>query len=395
MKVLYFECAMGAAGDMLMSALTELHPDSEGFIKRLNNAGIPSVTVKTEEVIKCGIKGTGVRVLVGGHEEEDVCRRGHEHHCHRGMKEISDIIEGLNVCESVKEDIRAVYKLIADAESRVHGVDVERIHFHEVGAMDAVADITGVCMLINEIKPDKIYCSPIHTGFGQIECAHGILPVPAPAAEYILRGIPTSRGSVEGELCTPTGAALLRYFTDEFKTDISMRTVKTGCGMGKRRFYSESGKEILSAVRASIGETEDMTDTVAVLECEIDDMTGEQAGFAAERLMSEGALEVYTSPVQMKKNRPAILLTVICREEDREKTARLIFAYTTTIGIRYFSAGRYILDRSETKVKTKYGEVRVKKSRGYGVTREKAEYEDLREIALRENISPLDIKLGY
>lgn len=398
MRVLYFECNMGAAGDMLTAALLELHPDPDGFIERLNRIGIPNVVIKTEKVTRCGIKGNGVHVLVDGHEEgHDHHHHDHDHHHHHhtGMKEIDEIIKNLDIPQKVKEDVRAVYGLIAKAESDAHGVSVEQIHFHEVGAMDAIADITGVCMLINELNPDKICSSTVNTGFGQVECAHGILPVPAPATEYILRGVPVKRGNIEGELCTPTGAALLKHFTDEFTDENKMRAEKTGYGMGKRRFYNSEGKEVLSAVRATIGDTEDMTDRIVMLSCNIDDMTGEQTGFAVERLMDGGALDVYTSPVYMKKNRPGILLTVLCRAEDRQRIAGLVFKYTTTIGIREFSAGRYILNRREERVNTRYGEVRVKLSEGYGVKRAKAEYEDLREIAVRENIPLFDIKLDY
>ncbi len=383
---------MGAAGDMLTAALLELHPDPDGFIERLNNIGIPNVIIKTEKVTKCGIKGGGAHVLVGGHEEGARGAYRHDRH-HTGMKEINEIIKNLDIPEKVKEDIRAVYSLIAEAESAAHGTDVSQIHFHEVGTMDAIADITGVCMLINELNPDKIRSSTVNTGFGQVECAHGILPVPAPATEYILRGVPTKRGNIEGELCTPTGAALLKHFTDEFTDENKIRAVKTGYGMGKRRFYNSEGKEVLSAVRAIIGDAEDMTDRIVMLSCNIDDMTGEQIGFAAERLMDGGALDVYTSPVYMKKNRPGILLTVLCRAENRKRIAELVFKHTTTIGIREFSSGRYVLNRGEERVNTRYGEVRVKRSEGYGVKRTKAEYEDLREIALRENISLFDIKL--
>lgn len=396
MKVLYFECNMGAAGDMLTAALLELHPDPDGFIERLNNIGIPNVTIKTETVTKCGIKGRGMRVFVGEHEEgRDDHEHHHHHHHHTGMKEITEIIKNLDIPEKVKEDVRAVYTLIAEAESDAHGTDVSQIHFHEVGTMDAIADITGVCMLINELNPDKICSSTVNTGFGQVECAHGILPVPAPATEYILRTVPTKRGNVEGELCTPTGAALLKYFTDTFTDENKLRVEKTGYGMGKRCFHNSEGKEVLSAVRAMIGNTEDMADRIAMLSCNVDDMTGEQMGFAAEKLTDGGALDVYTSPVYMKKNRPGILLMVLCREEDRRRIAELMFKYTTTIGIREFLAGRYILSRSEERVNTQYGDVRVKRSEGYGVKKTKAEYEDLKEIALRENIPLSGIKLDY
>lgn len=447
MRTLYFECNMGAAGDMLMSALLEICPDPDGFIERLNNIGIPDVKVVRRNVLKCGIQGTGVDVLIGGVEEDEhmyelshehdhnrnhdhnndhehnrdhshIHERDHEHehgnehghghehdhdhehghghehggHSHTGMDEIRGVINGLGISDKIKADVLAVYNLIAEAESRAHGRSVEQIHFHEVGAMDAVADITGVCMLIDELKPDRIVTSKIHVGFGRVRCAHGLLPVPAPATAYILRGVPTYGGAVEGELCTPTGAALLKYFTDEFADLGSMSVSKIGYGMGKRSFYTEGGVEILSAVRVMLGESEDKTDNVIMLFCNIDDMTGERAGFAVERILAGGALDAYTAPIYMKKGRPGILLTVICDERTKDDMVRLIFKHTTTLGIRELRVGRYVLSRSEEIVKTEYGDVRVKKSSGYGVTKLKAEDDDLKRLAVENDLAITDIE---
>lgn len=439
MRTLYFECNMGAAGDMLMSALLEICPDPDGFIERLNNIGIPDVKVVKRNVLKCGIQGTGVDVLIGGveedehmyelahkhsrdhdhnhsydhshehsherdHEHEHGNEHGHDHdhehghghehggHSHTGMDEIRGVINGLGISDKIKADVIAVYNLIAEAESRAHGRSVEQIHFHEVGAMDAVADITGVCMLIDELKPDRIVTSKIHVGFGRVRCAHGLLPVPAPATAYILRGVPTYGGAVEGELCTPTGAALLKYFTDEFADLGAMSVSKIGYGMGKRSFYTEGGVEILSAVRVMLGESEDKTDNVIMLSCNIDDMTGERAGFAVERILAGGALDAYTAPIYMKKGRPGILLTVICDERTKDDMVRLIFKHTTTLGIRELRVGRYVLSRSEEIVKTEYGDVRVKKSFGYGVTKLKAEDDDLKRLAVENDLAITDIE---
>lgn len=408
MRKLYLECTMGAAGDMLMAALLELHPDKDGFIKRLNDVGIPGVEIKYETVTKCGIQGTDIRVMINGHEENDHIpdhdhdhHNGHHHHGengnihghhHTGMKEIREIIGGLNVSDKVKSDVLAVYNSIAEAESHAHGKSVEQIHFHEIGTMDAVADIVGVSMLIDELNADRIYTSHINVGYGQVKCAHGILPVPAPATAHILQGIPSYSGDVKGELCTPTGAALLKYFTDEFVSGYSMVCNKIGYGMGKRRFYDDEGDEILSSVRAMIGDEESGTDEIIMLSCNIDDMTGEHIGFAAERLFEGGACDVYTTPVYMKKNRPGVLLTVLCHNADKDKIVKLIFRHTTTLGIREMTSKRYMLERQEETAHTEYGDVRVKKSSGFGVVKSKVEYEDLREIALKNNIAIGDIE---
>lgn len=415
MKTLYLECGMGAAGDMLMSALLGLKDNPEDFIVRLNNIGIPNVKIEAENVTKCGIAGTHVRVFIDGAEEghhhkhyhghhhehhhgcvhetgDDEAR--HEHHCHTGMDDIQSIINSLTVSDKVKTDALNVYGLIAEAESFAHGRPVTEIHFHEVGMMDAVADIVGVCMLIEELSPDRIIASRVNVGSGHIKCAHGILPVPAPATVYILRSVPTCGGEIDGELCTPTGAALLKYFADEFSDKYSLNVSKIGYGMGSRSFYDKDSNEILSCVRAMMGES-GLRDEIIILSCNIDDMTGEQTGFALERILEGGALDAFTSPVYMKKNRPGVLLTVICTPEDNERMAALIFKYTTTIGIREMLAGRYVLSRCEEEAKTEYGNVRIKRSNGYGVTRVKAEYEDIRRLAIENDIAIGDVELKY
>jgi uncharacterized protein (DUF111 family) len=314
MKTMYIECNMGAAGDMLMAALLELLPESDSFINRMNQLGIPGVTVSKETSVKCGITGTHIRVMVRGEEEESLDismghghhhdhshhhghshgdKHAHEHthddhdhhhkdmhdhehahddhghhhahddhghhhahnhhhthdHGHVGMAEIEDIVNDLPLSDKVKGDVLAVYGLIAEAESKAHGKPVETVHFHEVGMMDAVADIVGVCLLMEELAPQRVIVSPIHVGSGQVKCAHGILPVPAPATAYLLKGVPTYGGRIEGELCTPTGAALLKHFADEFGDRPVMATESIGYGMGKKDFPAAN------CVRIFLGET--------------------------------------------------------------------------------------------------------------------------------------------
>ncbi|MCC8169107.1 MAG: LarC family nickel insertion protein [Oscillospiraceae bacterium] len=248
MKTLYIECNMGAAGDMLMSALSELLPNRDEFIERLNKLNIPTVRFEKKKVSKCGICRTHIDVLVDEEQEDE---HMHKNHHHSGIADITEIISHLNVPEKVQADILSVYRLIAEAESYVHGCEVKNIHFHEVGTLDAVADITGVCMLINELVPDKIMASPVHVGSGTVKCAHGILPVPAPSTEYILRGVPVYGGEIKGELCTPTGAALLKHFVSNFGAMPVMKIEKTGYGMGTKDFGTAD------CVRVMYGETDD------------------------------------------------------------------------------------------------------------------------------------------
>ncbi len=389
MNTLYIECNMGAAGDMLLSALTELMPEPEEFIKKLNSARIPGVVYTMNKVSKCGITGTRIEVSVNGTvEDEHMHEHLHDkHHHHSGMYDIERIIDALNVSDRVKDDSMAVYKLIAEAESHAHGRPVGEIHFHEVGTMDAVADITGVCMALEALAPDRVLASPVHVGSGSVRCAHGILPVPAPATAYILRDVPIYGGSVNGELCTPTGAALLKYFAAGFGDMPVMRVKNTGYGMGHKDF------DAANCVRVMLGETEDGRDRVAELRCNIDDMTGEAIGFVSGLLLEKGALDVYTAPIGMKKNRPGILLTCMCREADRAKMIGLIFKHTTTIGVREYICGRYVLDRTIRTARSNYGELRVKESKGWGVTKIKPEYDELERIAIEHDISLSDIEI--
>lgn len=391
MKTLYFECNMGAAGDMIMSALLELHPQPDSFMEKLNGLGIPNVTFKKTTSVKCGISGTHVEVSVGGVVEDEHIHEhehGHHHHSHSSMHEIEHIIGHLDIPENVRNDAIGVYKLIAEAESHAHGCEISEIHFHEVGTMDAVADVVGTCLLINELNADRIIASPINVGSGQVRCAHGILPVPAPATAHILGGVPIYSNDIRGELCTPTGAAILKYFAEDFIPMPTMPVSKIGYGMGSKDF------EAANCVRVMLGETQDKSDTVSELCCNLDDMTGEAIGFAVSRLFDAGALDVFTTPIGMKKNRPGILLTCICRENQRDEMLGLIFKHTTTIGVREYITNRYTLERTMETTHTQFGDVRVKRSSGWGVSRTKAEYDDMEKIARENNISISDIELN-
>ena len=435
MKTLYLECNMGAAGDMLTAALLEFHPDPQGFVERMNRLGLPGVVFAAQPAVKCGITGTQVSVTVGGEEEEShdvplhthvhetaqdeahpghahdhvhghdhehthehthdhehshghehTHEHGHGHHHHAGMGDIRHILSHLDIPQPVRQDAEAVYQLIAQAESHAHGRPVEEIHFHEVGTLDAVTDVVAVCWLLHDLAPERIVASPVHVGCGQVRCAHGILPVPAPATAYILQGVPTYGGSVQGELCTPTGAALLKHFVQRFGPSPVMRVEKTGYGMGKKDF------EAANCVRAMLGQTQEESAAIAQLACNLDDMTPEALGFAQERLWEAGALDVTTAPIGMKKNRPGVQLTCLCRLEDREKLVSVLFAHTTTLGVRESLCTRYTLARSQRTVETEHGPVRVKEARGWGVTREKPEYEDVAKIAREQGLTLDQVK---
>ena len=379
MRTLYLDCGMGAAGDMLTAALLELLPDRDAFVEELNTLSIPGVSFSAEKCEKCGILGTHMAVTVYGEEESD-----HPHH-HGHLGDIRGIVSGLPIPTMVKLDILSVYEEIAQAESHVHGVPVEQIHFHEVGTMDAIADVTAVCLLLHRLAPDKIIVSPVHVGSGQVRCAHGILPVPAPATSYLLRGIPIYGGSIAGELCTPTGAALIKHFATEFGEMPVMTVSAIGYGMGKKEFPRAN------CVRALLGESEDPADVIVELRCNVDDMTGEAIGFALEQLLGSGALDAFTVPIGMKKSRPGVLITVLCREDRKDTMIRLLLKHTTTLGVREFPCQRYTLNRTVETVDTPYGPIRKKVSSGYGVRREKYEYEDLSKIAREQGLSIVEL----
>ena len=423
MKTLYFDCGMGAAGDMLSAALLELFDDKQAVLDELNALGIPGVEFKAEVSTKCGINGTHLSVTVSGEEEESADVHDHEHHDHvhahehshehehehhhehehehthdhdhdhehghhhhhSSMADIEHIIGHLQLEDAVRADVIAVYKRIAEAESHAHGMPVSEIHFHEVGTMDAVADITAACLLIRKLAPEKIVASPVHVGAGKVRCAHGVLPVPAPATAHILRDVPIYGGRIQGELCTPTGAALLKHFAAAFGDMPVMRVQRVGYGMGKKDF------EVANCVRAMLGETGDGADSVYELNCNIDDMTAETIGFAVEKIREAGAVEVFTTAVMMKKNRPGTLLTVLCREAQKETVVQAIFKHTATIGIRETLCRRYVLARTEETVETALGPVRRKMSSGYGVQRAKFEHDDLAALAEKNGLSLTEV----
>lgn len=392
---------MGAAGDMLAGALVSLlsKEEQESFIKMINNIGVDGVKVSLSDDAKCGIVGKHFKVEIDGVEEHSHDVHEHEHHHehhehhHHGTgpfpEELEAVTEKFNniLADDVaivgQSDIKGVYELLAEAEAKVHGKDVSEIHFHEVGMKDALIDIASVVYLMNKLKVDKVVVSPVNVGFGKVKCAHGILPVPAPATAELVKGIPTYAGRFEGELLTPTGAALLKYYADEFSYQPLMNVIKCGYGTGNKNFESAN------VVKAVLGEVTDelISENIIELNCNVDDMSAEDMAYATKALIENGAKDAFVTPVIMKKGRSGMLLTVLCSAIDKERFVSLIFKHTSTIGIRVKETERIILNRHEETVHTKLGDVRVKYSEGYGVKREKPEFEDLRKLAEENNIS--------
>ena len=397
MKTLYFECKMGAAGDMLMAALYEICDQKDIFLQTMNEAFSGyGIQIFPEEAKKCGISGTHMRITINGKEEvvsSDAATHDHTHteqnheHAHHSYPSILAQIEHLKLPVQVKSNATAIYQLIGNAEASVHNTTLEQIHFHEVGTMDALADVCGCALLMYLIAPGKILSSPLHVGSGFVRCAHGVLPVPAPATTELLKGLPFYSGSIKGELLTPTGAAILRHYVEAFQEMPVMTLEQTGYGMGQKDF------ETSNCVRAFLGDvaTGDYDDKILSISCNLDDMTGEAISFASESLLNAGALDVYTIPIQMKKGRPGIILTCLCPLPEKETFTRLFFQHTTTRGVRYAVYERAKLTSTFEVHDTSFGKIRIKKSSGYHATHEKPEFEDLKAIALSHECSLDDV----
>lgn len=434
MRTLYLDLGMGIAGDMFSAALFDLlnEDQKQEYLKTVNSLGLDGVRVSAETVSSSGICGVHMQVLVHGQEEagqdlhekdQEIDRHedhqltqgtdqhedcqpepetdrkgerlleyrthGLEHsHTHHGIGEIHHIVAGFDISEEVKSHILAIYGEIAKAESAVHGMPVEEIHFHEVGSLDAIVDVTSACLLMDMLAADRVTASPVRVGYGQVRAAHGLLPVPAPATALLLRGLPVYAGRIEGELCTPTGAAIIRHFVQDFGPMPAMRLSEIGYGIGGKKYTS------LNAVRAFLGETDREGDRICELTCNLDDMTAERLGFAMDRLYAAGAAEVYMVPATMKKSRPGVVLVVLCQEEQRQALVESIFKYTTTLGIRESIQQRYILGRRIETVDTDLGPIRKKLASGYGVNRAKYEYDDLARIARERSCSIEDVIAG-
>ena len=388
---------MGAAGDMLMGALYELYPEKERFLADMN-ALIPGVKLEAEGVTRQGIVGAHMRVSIHGQEEGHERRHAHDHHHdhhheHRSLSDIHAMIDAFPLPETVRENARRVYGLIAQAEAEAHGVEAGEVHFHEVGALDAVIDVTGVCYLMHLLAPDAVCASAVTVGSGTVRTAHGLLPVPAPATAKLLTGVPVTAGDIEAELCTPTGAALLRTFAESWGPMPDGTVRDCGYGCGTKDFPRAN------CLRAFLSDTSEQAggpnDTVTELKANIDDMTGEALGFVLERLLEAGALDVSYAPVTMKKNRPGVLLTCLCRPGDADRLASEILRHTSTFGVRRTDCRRYALAVSMDAVETPWGTIPRKTGTGYGIAKSKPEYGVLAEIAAERKVPLAAVREAY
>ena len=419
MKRLFLDCQMGIAGDMLTATLLGLVDNPEMWIAELNQMGISDVTYTLLPKEEKGLQGYRVAVTINGieesehykgsshdqhhtdhhhahheHGETDTHEDHSDHHIHseyhvhgRGLQGVMDIINSLSISDTCKQNAINVYQLVAEAEAKVHKSTVTQIHFHELGMLDAIADIVAVCVLLEALKFDEIIISPIHVGTGTVHCAHGELPVPAPATMELLAGIPMYADyQIKGELCTPTGAALAKYFGTAFSHMPVLTPTKVSYGFGTKQF------ERPNCIRAFVDIVNDSEDTIIEMACNLDDMTPEEIGYAVEQLLLSPALDVFTTPIMMKKQRPSTMLTVLCKIDDIDSVRDLILKHTTSIGIRYHRCDRYILNRSAGDIDWEGNRIAFKTSSGFGVERHKYEYDSLAAIAKQNDMSLLDLK---
>jgi uncharacterized protein (TIGR00299 family) protein len=392
LRALYFDCFSGVSGDMMLGALLDLGIDEKKFIEELNKLNLSGYKIVIEKKVKDSIAVTDVNVIVEGiedhnhhHDHDHHHDHNHHHHPSRNLKDIEKIINESNLKSNVKEFGIKVFKEIAKAEARVHNKEINEIHFHEVGAVDSIVDIMGVAICIDLLLVDKIYSSPLRDGNGFIKCQHGMLPVPVPAVMEMLKmsKIPYITEDVNTELVTPTGIALIKCLCSEYGVMPPMKIKKVGYGAGKREIGRFNG---LRCVLGTLADELKKDDEIYVLETNIDDMNPELLGYVMEVLLERGAREVFYTPIYMKKNRPAVVLTVLTNEEMQDELSKIILRETSTLGIRKTICKRQTLNREEKSVMTKYGEIKVKISLAEGLKKVSPEYEDCKRLAKERNI---------
>lgn len=377
MKTLYFDCSSGISGNMALGALTEIIGDEKYLINELKKLNVDGYKIEISKKVKNGITGTYVDVIL-----ENENNHKHGNHEHRNLSDINKIIDNSLLEEKVKEMAKKIFMRVAKAESKVHNKPLEEVHFHEVGAIDSIVDIIGTAILINKINPDKIISSVVNDGYGFIGCVHGIMSVPVPATSEIFANsnVKFRQIDVDTELVTPTGAAIIAELAEEFTVLPAMVTEKIGWGAGKKDL------KIPNVLKVYLGDVEKPNEDFVVMETNIDDCGGEIFGYTQELLFKNGALDVFFTPIYMKKNRPAYRMTVACRTKDMYKLQDIIFRETTTIGMRYRYEYRTELKRELIELDTKYGKIKAQKVISNGQPYVYPEYESIKEIALENNI---------
>ena len=376
MKAAYFDCFSGISGDMTLGALVDAGCPLERLREDLKGLEVPDWQISAEKVWKNGMAATHVSV------------RTKDPQTHRSLNTILGIIEKSELGRDVRERASSIFRRLGEAEAAVHDVPIEKVHFHEVGAVDAIVDIVGACIGFSVLGIEEFACSPLNVGGGSAKMAHGMLPVPAPAAARLLLGKPTYSNGVQKELVTPTGAAIVATLCQSFGPQPPLRVQSIGYGAGATDLEGQP-----NVLRIMVGESLQHLETefdeeIRVIEANLDDLNPQVYGYFAEKALAAGALDVFTTPVQMKKGRPGTLLTLLCKPEDARKLTDLVFAETTTFGLRSYTAERRILPREWQRVQTRFGEVRMKIARANGkVLQVSPEYEDCRKLAEEKKVA--------
>lgn len=390
MRILYFDCFAGAAGDMILGALLDAGLPFDELKRALGSLAVEGWDISVDRVVKTGVTATKFRVHEHVHAHHD---HGHAHDQEHGHKSLEDIDAAINrsaLSETGKARAIKMFRRLGEAEAKIHGMPIERVHLHEVGAIDSIIDIVGAVFALEWFKADRIVVSPINVGGGTVKSAHGVFPVPAPATLSLVTGAPVYSSGIQQELLTPTGALILTEYASSFGPVPAMTIEKIGYGAGDREL-----KETPNVVRVLLGRDEALTSAmrVVVLECEIDDMNPQIFGVLMDKLYAAGALEVFYSAVQMKKNRPGTLMTIVARPEDRQAMTEIVFRESTTIGIRHQELSRECLDREMVTVATSLGPVRFKVARRDGrVLNAQPEFEDLAKLSAERGIPVKEVQ---
>jgi hypothetical protein len=378
---------------MFIGALIDCGLDFDFLKKELRGLGVEGYELSLTRVDRSGISASKFDVHV--HAEDQAHKHHHHHHEHRSLSEIKKMITTSSLADPVKERSHTIFQRIGEAEAKIHNIPIESVHFHEVGAIDSIVDIVGACIGLEVLQIDRVISSPLHVGSGTFKCAHGVYPVPGPATTELLRGVPIYSKDIDGELVTPTGAAIVATLASGYGPMPMMKVEKIGYGAGTRTY-----PKFPNVLRAMIGELEDDADrtpaTVTVIEANIDDLNPQVFGHLMEKVLEAGALDIFYTPVQMKKNRPGVLLTLLCKPEDREQMIDIVFRETTTLGVRYREERREILRREYVVVETAYGRIRVKisKAKDGRIMNYAPEFADCREAAERRHAAIRDVQVA-
>ncbi len=419
-KVLYVDCFSGASGDMILGALIDAGLPIEELREALGSLALGDVHLRVERVERSGIGATSFTVEGGtdanpqghSHEEHHEDHDDHhhpdehhdhhhdkehrhddgQHHHHRGLSEICQMVDGSSLSDAAKTRAKRLFRRLAETEAEIHQMPVEKVHLHEVGAVDSIIDIAGAVFGLERLGVDRIVVSPLNVGSGTVTCEHGVMPVPAPATARLIEGVPVYSSGPAVELLTPTGALILTDYADAFGAMPAMTIRQSGYGAGDREFSDHP-----NLLRVLIGDEERAGghERVVLIECEIDDMNPQIFGVLMDRLYAAGALDVYYAPIQMKKNRPGTLVSIVARPEDRPALSGIVFRETTTIGVRFIEMDRERLDRESVDVETPLGTVRVKVARRAGasaVVNAAPEFEDCVRLAGEHGLSVKEVQ---